>query len=556
MKKLVSWIVLCATYLGAFAPLALQGQITGKAMENKLQNVPPGFQFRLSEGHEGAENRIKESLPSTDPLTNSRSGDLLKRLPTIKTDPDDQAEFKKRLGTLPAPKSGERIPVKFPSADQRGTPKVDPGTTLDVIRYSPQGEVKLAPDLNVTFSQPMVAVTSQEQASQYAPVELSPQVEGRWRWLGTKTLMFDTTKRFPMATKFTARVPAGTKSANGQTLKKDVTWTFTTPPPKVEQMLPRDQIVRRSALMFISFDQAIDPEAVLRTTSVSAGGRKIQTRLATQAEIDADSTISDYVKQAQPHRWMVLRAITANGSVENALPGASTITVTVEKGTPSAEGPLTTVAARSFNFTTYGPMKFTGGWCGYRTNKNCSPFADWYLEFNNAIEASKFTKEMIKIEPAVEGLNIYPSGNYVYIQGYKKGRTTYKVTVDGSISDKFGQQLGQPATTTISVGSAEATLYAQGGNMAVLDPTANPTISIYSTNYSAVKVRLYSVEPKDWYQYQQYVRRINYDDDTKRPTIPGRIVFDQVVTIKNVPDELVETRINLSSALDGGFGNV
>jgi len=35
-------------------------------------------------------------------------------------------------------------------------------------------------------------------------VELTPQVEGKWRWLGTKTLMFDTTKRFPMATKFSS----------------------------------------------------------------------------------------------------------------------------------------------------------------------------------------------------------------------------------------------------------------------------------------------------------------------------------------------------------------
>ena len=33
-----------------FAPFAVQGQVTGKAMENKLKDVPPGFQFRLSEG--------------------------------------------------------------------------------------------------------------------------------------------------------------------------------------------------------------------------------------------------------------------------------------------------------------------------------------------------------------------------------------------------------------------------------------------------------------------------------------------------------------------------
>ena len=76
------------------------------------------------------------------------------------------------------------------------------------------------------------------------------------------------------------------------------------------------------------------------------------------------------------------------------------------------------------------------------------------MEFNNSIDAAKFTKEMVKIEPAVEGLNIYPSGNNVYIQGYKKGSTTYKITVDGAISDIFGQALGKPATATIKVGSA------------------------------------------------------------------------------------------------------
>ena len=214
-----------------------------------MKDLPDGLKFRLGEGAEGAEARVKQTLPPTDPLTEGDANSLLKRLPEIKPLPDDKTDFAKRLGTLPAPKTGNRIPVKFPSDEMRGTPKIDTsGQTLQVIRYSPEGEVPLAPDLSVTFSQPMVAVTSQEQAAQYAPVELTPQVEGHWRWLGTKTLMFDTTKRFPMATKFTARVPAGTKSSTGLVLQKDVVWTFTTPPPKVEQMIPQNQITRRDAL--------------------------------------------------------------------------------------------------------------------------------------------------------------------------------------------------------------------------------------------------------------------------------------------------------------------
>ena len=69
--------------------------------------------------------------------------------------------------------------------------------------------------------------------------------------------------------------------------------------------------------MFISFDQEINPEAVINTISVSAGGRKLPIRLATQAEIDTDGTISYYSKQAQGKRWLAFRAVNTDGSVEN-----------------------------------------------------------------------------------------------------------------------------------------------------------------------------------------------------------------------------------------------
>ncbi len=559
MRELITGIVTTAIFWSMFAPLALRtnAQVIGRAMENKMQDTPSGLKFTLSEGAEGAETRDVQPPVSTDPLSGDDAGKLLGRLPAIKSDPDDQTDFAKRAGTLPAPKTGEKIPVKFPSADQMAPP--DSGgakQTLEVVRFSPEGQVPIAPDLSVTFSQPMVAVTSQEEAAKYAPVELTPNVEGRWRWLGTKTLMFDTDKRFPMATQFTARVPAGTKSATGQMLAKDFTWTFTTPPPKAIQMAPSNgQTTRRDVLMYIGFDQAISPEAVIKTLTVTVGGKKLPIRLATEAEIGGDSTISYYKQQSQPNRWIAFRAINADGSVENALPGASAIKITIEKGTPSAEGPLKTTAAQSFGFQTYGAMKFVEALCGWQRNQNCSPFEQWTIQFSNAIDSTKFTKEMLKIEPAVEGLNIYPSGNYIYIQGYKKGRTTYKITVDGTLPDIFGQTMAQPATATIKVGSAEQNFYAQGGAMTVLDPTAKPSFSIYSTNHNAARVRIYRVQPTDWYAFGQYYRRLNYDDGQK-PAIPGTLVSDKVVPIKSVADEMVETRIDISGGLDAGFGNI
>lgn len=557
MKKSVAWILFSGIILNLFSPvmMAVNAQrITGKTNQNMNQILPEGLQFRLSEGVEGAEKREKQTLPGTDPLGAAERESILKRLPEIKSDPDDRKEFNKRLGSLPAPKTGNKIDVKFPAAEQIAPDPSRAKLPLEVLRFSPEGEVSLAPDLSVTFSQPMVAVTSQEEAAKTVPVELTPQVEGKWRWLGTKTLMFDTTVRFPMATKFTARVPAGTKSATGQSLQKDVVWTFTTPPPAVEQMIPQNQTARRDALMFLAFDQEINPEAMLKAIKVTGGGRPLAIRLATPEEVGADASLAYYVKAAAPKRWMAFRAITNEGLTADALPGDSAIRVVVPKGSPSAEGPLTTVKDQAYEFRTYGAMKFVTGHCGWQGNKNCSPFENWFIQFTNPIDASTFTKDMVSISPPVDGLNIYPAGNFIYFSGYKKGKTTYKVTVDTRIKDVFGQSLVAPGTASMVVGSAPANLYSQGGTFTILDPTAKQTYSIFSTNMPSVKVRIYSVGLNDWELFRNYMR-YQYYDEQKRPKVPGKLVVDKVVQVAAKPDEMVETRIDLSEALNGGFGN-
>ncbi|MGI8669867.1 MAG: Ig-like domain-containing protein, partial [Aridibacter sp.] len=554
MKKTISWLLFVSIYLSSIAPLALQthAQVLEKTRENRMKDLPDGLKFSLSEGTEGAENRETTPPANADKLSENETSNLLQRIPKIKIEEDDKKDFAKRLGSLPAPKTGKRIPVKFPADESNDRPNVNNNQNLEVVRFSPEGDVSLAPDLSVTFSHPMVAVTSQEGAARSVPVELSPSAEGKWRWLGTKTLMFDTTKRFRMATKYTAHIPAGTKAATGQVLQKDVFWSFTTPPPKLENNYPSNgSTTRRDEIIFVSFDQEIDPQAVIETISVTSNGKRIPIRLATDEELKTGS-IPYYIKNAQPNRWLAFRAVNSNGGTENALPADSPILVTINKGTPSAEGPLKTTEAQSFSFKTYGAMKFIDGKCG----NPCSPFQTWYLRFTNQIEASKFDKSMIKISPAVEGLNIYPSGNYIYIEGVKKGRTTYTVTVDDSVKDIYEQNLQEPAKAIIKTDSAPATLYAQGGSMVVLDPTTKkPSFSVYSTNQPSATVKVYKVQPKDWSQFQEFLQRINYDDD-KKVAMPGTLVSNQLVNLEKKPDEMVETRIDLSKYMNGGFGNI
>src|SRR5260221_2274943 len=80
----------------------------------------------------------------------------------------------------------------------------------------------------------MVAVTGHEDLGREArAVRLAPEPPGQWRWVGTKTLLFEPAGRFPMATDYRAEVPAGTRSAveGGRALAQALMRTFTTPAP-------------------------------------------------------------------------------------------------------------------------------------------------------------------------------------------------------------------------------------------------------------------------------------------------------------------------------------
>ena len=518
-------------------------------------NTTNGLDFRLSEGTPEAEKREIQKLAEAKNLTEAEAAALLKRLPAIKAEADDQTDFAKRAGSLPPPKTGKIVNVKFPAGDERGAPKVNNSANLEVVRFAPEGAIPIVADLSVTFSQPMIAVTSQEQAAQTVPIRLSPEIKGRWRWLGTKTLIFDAETRFPMATKFTATVPAGTKSATGAVLSKETAWTFQTPPLKRETYTPNGtRTVRRDAVIFISFDQEINQQAVLDKILVMNGKQILRTRLATNEEIAQDAAAEYYQKRILPRRWLAFRAVDQNGKTENALPADATISVTIPVGTPSAEGNLTTTKAQSFSFKTFGAMKFRKAYCGYESSKTCSPFDAWNFEFSNPLDAAAFDKSSVTIEPAAENLRISAIGNIIQIQGYKPGRKPYKVTISSGLKDEFGQVLETGATATFNVGAAEPSLSSQGGSFVILDPTAKPNYSVYSINHAALKVQVRAVSPTDWEAFRQFMKYSNYDEQ-KRPPLPGKVVFNQTIKTENKPDELVETRIDLSSALNENFGN-
>ncbi len=419
-----------------------------------------GIQIQLSNGQSQPQTQEALPLATGEPLSPEEIEVILSRLPTLPVDPDEQTEFHVPSEVLPPPRPGNTIEETFPPLETEPTPEAVEAGPLQVLRFAPEGEIPIAPFISVTFNQPMVPLgTLNDLAEKDVPLKIEPSLPGTWRWLGTKTLTFEYDSelidRLPKATEYRVTVPAGTTSMSGEPLAETVSWTFTTPPPKVITTYPDSNSPQPlNPIFFIAFDQRIDPPKILETISVKAGDQNVNVQLASQEEIGRDERVSQLIEDTPEGRWLAFRAT-------KSLPAETNISVTIAAGTPSAEGPLTTTDSQSFSFSTYAPLRIIEHRCSWYDDR-CPPLTPFYIQFNNPLDMNVYSEDMLRVEPAIPGVSANVYGNSIEITGQTKGQTTYTVTVSGKIQDIFGQQLGKDTRLTFKVGKAEPVLVNSG----------------------------------------------------------------------------------------------
>lgn len=507
-----------------------------------------GILIRLSEGvgeNAGTPGAPVALAPAT-PLSDAATREILQRIKPLKVEPRDKKEFSLRDSTPPPPTAGKKISGAFPAAKAIHAPEVSPSSALEVVRYSPEGEVNLISQLSATFSQPMVALTSQEDATaQIQPVKLTPQPPGAWRWVGTKTIVFEPADRFPMATEYKVEIPAGTKSAVGGILATGKSWIFRTPAAGVKEIYPGPASIPQlcDPLMFVSFDQKIDPEAAVQAIRVIHQDKtEWKVKLAGKGEVDADPIVSRLAREAQEKTWLAFRIADRS----HPLSQDSSLILSIGEGVPSAEGPLRTTKAQTAAFRTFGKLRTTGQKCNWG---NCCPSASWTIAFNNPVDEDRFDPGKVLVEPGIPGMKAELAGGSLSISGIKKANMEYKVTLKNAVWDRFGQTLDRDATISFQVGSSPAAIFSPDSGFQVFDPYAEPVYPVYSVNHDSLKVRLHSVGPEDWPGFQSVV-------DHTETSIPGKLILSETVKVNARPEELAETRIDLRPALREGLGQV
>lgn len=499
--------------------------------------------IRLSEGEAVGAPVDPTAVEDGSDLTADEVQAILDRLPTWNVPADDRQEFNRPPQTLLPPLVGETVDGVFPPPPA-GPPAEPADGPLQVVRFQPEGPVEIAPFLSVTFDQPMVPLATLEQLdASEVPVVVSPAIEGRWRWIGTRTLRFEVVPgeldRLPGSTDYTVEVPAGTRAANGAELAESVSWTFTTPAVSVTDFVGDDESLPLTPVFVAVFDQRVDPDAVLATIELVTGDVTHALQLATDAEIEADDDAARAVEQALPDRAVAFRPA-------EPLPADTDLVVRIGPGTPSAEGPNTTAAAETFTGRTFGELDIVRTSCDW--GDGCSPGTPFTIEFSNALDPVEFSADLITIEPAIEQLRISVFGSFVEIGGATAGRTTYSVTFDGSLRDVFGQTLGDDETVEFDVGSAPPALRGLEQTWITTDPTAEfPSVTVTTINHDDVRVQAWAVSPANLGEFRDYLES-SYSDDRARIPDSWPMVLDEIVEIDGDEDRFVETAIDLAPA--------
>ena len=123
-----------------------------------------------------------------------------------------------------------------------------------------------------------------------------------------------------------------------------------------------------------------------------------------------------------------------------------------------------------------------------------------------------------------------------------------------ALKDIFGQTLGREQRLTFKVGKAEPRLFGPDQIFVTLDPASKkPVFSVYAINYAKLPVKIYAVQPEDWKAFQTYMR--NWQQTDQPSQMPGKLVFDETITLDIPDDTLSEVNIDLSPYLKNGFGH-
>jgi uncharacterized protein YfaS (alpha-2-macroglobulin family) len=387
-----------------------------------------------------------------------------------------------------------------PAAQQGGAPYPPvasvPKTPLPswIVEISPTGTARPGAQIRVRFKNdviPLDSLESPERQGALAHFTMVPALPGHFIFLTPRMAGFEADAPLQIATRVRVTLTAGLADLKGNRLDHDYIWTFASTPIALSALsgsgvrdADLDAVGRRPTF-------SLDSNTTLDEASLAAHITLLDTKHPTNkpvgVEIVHDASPSPAAEEGTgPNPGDTTRAYALRPVSE--LAGDTIYAIAAAPGIAPAQGNMPSSAAYRGKLRTYGPLAFLGTATSGRPNEGGNGrFAGGspMLNFSNGLDAAS-ARAAVTIAPSpnpgIPLAGVEDGSATIAINPFALNpRTTYTLTVAGTLKDQFGQRLGQTATGTFTTSDFIGNLWAPTG-FNIFPAATNIQLNVETTN--------------------------------------------------------------------------
>ncbi|MEO6953096.1 MAG: MG2 domain-containing protein [Polyangia bacterium] len=354
-------------------------------------------------------------------------------------------------------------------------PRAIDQTQLHVLSFAPEKETQLpTPPVRILFSAPVASDTEVGKPLAQPPLTITPTVAFTAYYADRETLVAQPKEALRKGTRYTVAL---TGSIIG---KQKETFSFVSSPLRF--VAPLGQLDHAFASttprLFARFDQPVLAADVAKACALKSDAGTVALAVDSEpAEESVEQTASNTVvlKPARTLDADRMYALSCEGLM-----------------VPGGDVPLTGDVLDTFH--TYGPLReFTHAPTGQDVAPNDAKIT---IQFSTPMDLDEVRKS-IHIEPAAEAIHHgsldAEQTTYTSVMDLEVG-ADYKVTVDGTLKDRFGQKLDKDLVFTFHTGDATPKISMETGIFAVEGSAEG--YPVWSRNVNRMDVECAAVDRK------------------------------------------------------------
>lgn len=358
---------------------------------------------------------------------------------------------------------------------------------LRIVLANPSGDRDALYSIDVTFSEPMVALGTRGKIEREGPIRLSPKLKGAFTWVGTTTASFLLEAPPPDGTFITCTVPKGTKALSGRRLASDYTWSIAYRRPALIAAIPSipdtSLFGRRERLKLEAVHPPEDPILLAfdRPLGKGAAGRIELLGPAGRVPLTEAPVLPDYGRALSPRRDQEIPAERVLALRPSApLESGATYTVRIPADLPFANSGLSLGRTLRYPFRTLEPLAIER----VEGNEEALVFS-----FTSEVEPDSLLPYLrVTPDPGPMTASELRSSRQVVVRGRFPAGRRIQIDVRPGLHDAFGRSMTNGFSSLVLLPHARSLLELEPMS-GVLLPGPQENVRFLSRNVGPVRLR-------------------------------------------------------------------